>query len=384
MSNEKDSRIERLMSRIIRTTAIRTAAVVLVAVVAALMGTQPLAAQSAGEPASSDQDKSYASILEQEFPDFYDLLIRLERAQGLLYGGLLVEGETVRANGDSLPTFEFEFDMVGNLTMLTGEDGRADHVAEESEAGYAVLGEKAAEVIAWGDEFYREVMGVLADPSITVFQDRRAAMALALERYKSRPEIVLPSQPKDMDILYDHPYALQFRGGYGDLDGLIWAGYWLKLAATEPLTDFPDKEARQEGIDTVTTRYHAKLSYGEAPEFFPSELPQAPAIAPGLIFLSEESAMILDNLSYLKEVLADILASPAVPDLRAALDETLEQFLDPEYRVTTWDDWETMALQHGIFFQGGYPLAVMTESELNVGGHAAHLSGGAPLVIGGM
>jgi hypothetical protein len=39
-----------------------------------------------------------------------------------------------------------------------------------------------------------------------------------------------------------------------------------------------------------------------------------------------------------------------------------------------------MALRHGIFFQGGYPLAVMTENERNVGGHAAHLQGGAPLM----
>jgi hypothetical protein len=31
-----------------------------------------------------------------------------------------------------------------------------------------------------------------------------------------------------------------------------------------------------------------------------------------------------------------------------------------------------MALRHGIFFQGGYPLDVMTRSELNGDPHAAH------------
>ena len=356
----------------------------LAAVAAVPVTATSLTAQTAGEAPSTGEFESHAPVLEREFPDFYDLLIRLERAQGLLYAGLIEEGETVRANGDSLPTFEFEFDMVGRLTMLTGEDGRADHVAEEATAGYAVLGQKAAEVIAWGNEFYREVMGVLVDPSLTAFADRRAALVEAVARYQSRPDIALPAQPKDMDILYDHPYALQFRGGYGDLDGLIWAGYWLKLAATEPITDFPEPEVRQAGIDTVTNRYHAKLSYGEAPEFFPTELPLAPAICPGLIFLSQESAIILDNLSFMQEVLSDILASPSVPDLRVALDEAVEQFLDPEYRMTDWGDWESMALQHGIFFQGGYPLDVMTESERNVGGHAAHLSGGGRTSIGGM
>jgi hypothetical protein len=189
-----------------------------------------------------------------------------------------------------------------------------------------------------------------------------------------------------MDLLYDHPYALQFRGGYNDLDGLIWAGYWFKLASTEPLTDRAEKAARQEGIDTVTNRYFMKLSYGEPPEFFPSEVPLAPAISPGLISMSVDAAMIIDNLSFMHEVLADVLASPDVPDVHAALAETVEHFLDPEYRVTDRDDWELMALRHGIFFQGGFPLDLMLQSERNVGGHAAHFGGGGggPVIVPGM
>ena len=90
--------------------------------------------------------------------------------------------------------------------------------------------------------------------------------------------------------------------------------------------------------------------------------------------------MIWDNLSMLEEVFADILASPATTDVEASLDSALDFFLDPELAVTTRDDWEIMALRHGIFYQGGFPLAVMTESERNTGGHAAHLAGGAPLM----
>ena len=138
------------------------------------------------------------------------------------------------------------------------------------------------------------------------------------------------------------------------------------------------------GIDTVTNRYYAKLSYGEPPQFFPSELPLAPAIAPGLIFLSPQSAMIWDNLSMMQEVLADVLASPQVEDVQAAVDEAVNWFMDPAEGVTDQDFWEIMALRHGIFFQGGYPIAVMTESERNLGGHAAHLSAGGTLIIGGM
>ena len=329
-------------------------------------------AQSTGEARVANVVGSRAPVLEREYPALYDHLIRLERAHGIMFGELANEGDVVRENGDSLPTFEFEFEMVDRLTALVSEAGRADGHAEDAASGYAVLGDRGARAIAWGNEFYRDVLGVLVDPAVTDRGALREALDAAVQRYKSRPEIALPSRPKDMDILYDHPHALQFRGGYADLDGLLWAGQWMRLAATEPITDFPEKQKRVEGIDTITARYYSKLSYGEPPQFFPSEIPLAPSISPGLIFLSLEAAVIWDNLSMMQEVFADILASPDVTDVRAALDEATERFMDPEYRIADRDDWESMALQHGIFFQGGYPLAVMTRSELN----AVHVHGG--------
>jgi hypothetical protein len=338
-----------------------------------------------GRAAAQDARDSerYVSVLERMHPGLHEMLLRLERAHGVLFGALAKEGERVRSSGEDEPTFEFEFEMVDRLSRLVQEEGTAEAEAVEAADGYAVLGAKAAAVIAHGNAFHREVLGILSDPDLTAFQDRRAAVQGAVERYKSRPEVALPSAPKDMDILYDHPHALDFRGGYADLDGLIWAGHWLKLAATEPLTDLQGAE-RAAGLDTVATRYFAKLSYGEPPEFFPSELPLAPAIAPGIIFMSPEAAIIWDNLTMLQEVLADILASPDAEDVRAELDGAVAFFMDPTTGMTDQGEWEIMALRHGIFFQGGYPLGVMTESELNVGGHAAHLRGGGPVIIPGM
>jgi hypothetical protein len=340
--------------------------------------TRPSAAQVAEASAAG------AAVLERTHPEMYATLVRLERAHGVLFGQLAKEGDAVRASLGDAQTFEFEFEMLERLSALVHEEGTLDAAADEAAAGYAVLGPKASAIIARGNAFHREVLGILADPAITEFASRRAAVAGAVERYRSRPEVALPSQPKDMDILYDHEFALGFRTGYADLDGLIWAGHWLKLAATEPLTDLAEAEARAAGLDTVRARYYAKLSFGEPPEFFPSEIPLAPAIAPGLIFLSPESAMIWDNLTMMQEVLADILASPDVTNVRAAIDDAVGHFMDPTYAMTDQGEWEIMALRHGIFFQGGYPLAVMTESELNVGGHAAHLTGGGPIIIPGM
>ena len=63
---------------------------------------------------------------------------------------------------------------------------------------------------------------------------------------------------------------------------------------------------------------------------------------------------------------------------------TIDFFMDPDLAATDQDEWEIMALRHGIFFQGGYPLAVMTENERNSDGHAAHLSSGGLVSIPGM
>ena len=352
----------------------RTVTVLLAGLVLAPLTTQPAMAQATSDLGSADK-------LQQHHPELHDLVVRLERAQGVLFDELAREGQVVRENGDSLPTFGFEFDMVDRLTFLVQGEGTAEDEAEAAEAGYAVFGARGAEIIRWGQAFQREVISILADPEVA---DQGAALADAVLRYQSRPEVALPSPPKDMDILYGHAYALGFRTGYADLTGLLWAGHWLRLAATEPFTDLPPGPERMAGVDTVTTRYHAKLSYGEPPQFFPSEIPLAPAIAPGFIWTNPEPAMIWDNLSMMLEVLADVLASPVSSDVPGAIDATIDFFMDPAAEVTDQDDWEIMALRHGIFFQGGYPLTLMLESERNADGHAAHLSGGGLVSIPGM
>lgn len=351
--------------------------VVFAVVAVSIMGSWPVLAQDVDDFGSAD-------ALREQYPELHDLLVRLERAHGVLLFELAREGQVVRESGSDVPTFGFEFDMVDRLTFLVQGEGMADDEADVAEAGYAALGARAHDVIRWGQAFQREVLSILSDPEL---EDRNAALADAVVRYRSRPEAALPSGPKDMDVLYGHEYALGFRTGYADLTGLLWAGHWLRLAATEPFADLPPGDERSAGVDTVTTRYYSKLSYGEPPEFFPSEIPLAPAIAPGFIWMSAESAMIWDNLSMLLEVLADVIASPSISDVPGGIDATLDFFMDPELAVTDQDEWEIMALRHGIFFQGGYPIALMLESERNADGHAAHLAGGssgAPMIIPGM
>ncbi|MEQ9569062.1 MAG: hypothetical protein RLN75_02640 [Longimicrobiales bacterium] len=241
-----------------------------------------------------------------------------------------------------------------------------------------VMGSRVRAILVRGQRFRRDVTTALAD------DDPEAAVAEVVRAYLGGGDGTLPGAPKNMDVLYDHRAALAFRSRFPALGGLRWAGTWFGLAATEPLTDLPPGHSRRVGIDTVIHRYRAKLTPGEPPHTYPSELPLAPAVAPGLVWISPEAAMIWDNHSMFVEVTADILSSPDIDDRAAALDAAAEFFTDPDRAVTSQLAWETMALRHGIFFQGGFPLAVMTRSERNPRGHGSHMRSGAPMVVPGM
>lgn len=316
--------------------------------------------------------------LEQEHPELVELLHNIELAHGVLYGGLAAEGDAVRASGDVLPTFGFEFDMYDQLMLLVEGFADAEAVTAESDAGYAVLGPRATEVIRRTNDFHLELLGIYADRDLA---ERDRAVEAAVDRYLSRPEVALPAIPKDMDILYDHPHTWAFKTGYPDLIGFVWAGHWLQIAAIEPLMDAPTAEAVDAGIDTVMTRFVRKLSYGEAPDAFPTELPLTPSIAPGLVAMHSRAGAILDNLNMMHDVLSDVLVAPEVEDVRAAVDQVVEQFLDPTYRVVPRNDWIVMALRHSIFNQGGPALGIMTQTERNNSGHAQHLQGGGGRVV---
>jgi hypothetical protein len=314
-----------------------------------------------------------AEGLRREYPELHQLVLRLDEAHAVMLAEVARRSAAERSARRVSSRADFSADLLERLTRDVGA-GLTD---ASPGGGLDVLGARGAEVVRWGRAFQREVLSALADPNVA---DARAALARVIERYRERPDLALVGAPKSMDVLYTHPYAQAFRTAYGDLDGLSWAGGWLRLAATEPLTDIVPGAARAAGVDTVSTRYFAKLTREALPQAFPTELPLAPAIAPGLIWLSPESAMIWDNLSLLLEVIADVAASPDNDDLPTAVDAAVDFFLDPETAVTDRDAWEIMALRHGIFFQGGFPLAVMTQSERNVMGHATHLAGGGMLM----
>jgi len=332
-----------------------------------------------GEPIQGQDSPASDELrtLERAHPDVEALLSHIEGAYSVLFAGLANEGRAVRQAGDGMPTFEFEFETYDDLIgQLDGLDIEVLNREQDRLEGYGVLGTRGAELVHRTQEFYHELLAIYADRHIS---DRATAVDAALDRYLSRPEVSLSDRPKDMDILFDHPSAGFFASGYPDLNGFLWATHWLQLAAFTPLMTLSDNEDRARGLDTVMTRFRAKLSFGEPPNAFPTELPLAPSIAPRLVASHRRAAVILDNLNMMYTVLADVLVDPTVTDPEEAVEQVIHQFSDTDYRIVAENDWMLMALRHSIFFQGGPALGEMAGPDRNESGHGHHFGGGSQL-----
>lgn len=326
---------------------------------------------------AADADRLIASF-RTEWPDLYARLIGLERAHGVFYGAL------ARGKGKVSEPEIFRL-----MTARMAQSASSLRPDPEAEKGYAALGPRAAEIIRRTHAFHREVLAIFAAVDAS---NRTRALDAAVDRYLSRRDLALPDVPKDMTILYDHPYTSfvdedftpRRKLTYPSLTGFVWASHWFQLAAEEPLELLADSRERLEGMKVVTERFQRKLSSGKPPDAFPTELPLAPCISPGLVSAHLRAAAIIDNLNMMHDVLADVLTHPKVGDVRAAIDEVIVQFTDPRYRIVEVDDWITMALRHSIFQQGGPALGTMTANERNNSGHSQHGRGARAMPPRGM
>ena len=333
-----------------------------------------LATASQAQPAD-DAARRIASFKSQ-WPDLYARVIAMERAHGALYGALLRDRGKLK-----------ESDLYALLTRRVKAGAPVASADPEADAGYAMLGTRGAEVIRRTQAFHHEVLAIFAG---VAGSDRAGALDEAVDRYLSRPEVSLPDLPKDMTILYDHSFTSfvtdeagpRRKQPYPNLSGFSWATHWFQLAALEPLELATDGDERRRGLAVVADRFARKLSAGKPPDAFPTELPLAPCIAPGLVAIHLRAAAILDNLNMLHAVLWDVMVHPKVGNLRASLDEVIAQFTSRTDRVVEVDDWIQMALRHSIFAQGGPALGTMTQSERNNNGHLQHAKGGRATMRG--
>ena len=91
----------------------------------------------------------------------------------------------------------------------------------------------------------------------------------------------------------------------------------------------------------------------------------APAIAPRLFSLSQETAIILDNLNMFETVVADILGYPNVENKAAVVDSLVDEFTNQAENFDPTIDYLASALRGGIYNQGGPALGELSQSERN-------------------
>jgi hypothetical protein len=346
-----------------RPTLISIAASLLLAWLA--LHASPVAAQQ--DRGGDDLGAALATIA----PELNARLIGLERAQGVLLGAFVAGKGRVD-----------ESDVLARMTRRLSDTAATARADPEADKGFAALGAHAAEIIRRAHAFHREVAAVFAGVPPA---DRRQALDAAIRKYRSRPDSALPDAPKDMTILYDHPYTSFVPPkppdteplrvlAYPKLTGFEWSAHWYELAVLEPLGDLDDRLERDRALATVAERFQRKLTGGTGLDAFPTELPLAPAIAPGLVALHERAASIVDNLDIMLDVISDVLVHPEVADRRAAVNEVLAQFMNRQYRCVQTDEWIVVALRHSIFDQGGFALHTMSGYERNAffGGHGQH------------
>lgn len=321
-------------------------------------------------PLSAFAQRISSESLERSLFELNGRLVGIGRAQDLLFGALLA------GNGEV-----DEADLLARMKRRVADPSAGMIADVEAARGRAFLGARGAAVFERARAFHRDALAVFARRPPAEW---RTALDELVGHYRSRRDVALPDVPKDMSILYDHPYTSlvpptspetepRRQRSYPLLTGLTWAAHWYGLAAFEPLESSNDPADRAGGLATVAERYVRKLSIGGLPDGFPRELPLAPAIAPGLVMQHERTAAILDNFDLMLEVLTDVLLHPAVTDRRAAVDVTIAQFTERAYRCVQADEWIVVALRHSIFAQGGPALATMTTSDRNAGsGHGQH------------
>ena len=329
---------------------------------------------AATPPASAQRSlatETFGPTLERIAPDLHARLVGLERAQGVLFGALVAGKGKVD-----------EADLFQRMNRRFADQAASARPDPEADKGFAALGAPGDAVIRRAYAFQREVAAVFASMPP---HERKAGLDAAVARYRRRPDLALPDAAKDMTMLYDHPYTSfipptppytePFRKlAYPTLTGFAWSAHWYELAALQPLETFGEPAARDRDLSAVADRLTRKLSFGTPPDAFPTELPLAPAIAPGLVALHERAAAVIDNLNLMQDVLTDVLVRSDVPNPVAVVNEVVAQFINRQYRCVQADEWVVVALRHSIFEQGGPALGTMLENERNAfsGGHGQH------------
>lgn len=231
---------------------------------------------------------------------------------------------------------------------------RKTHNAEEVSTALADVGNLpplAVETLQKGRQFIELVIEIYINPA---YENKKEAVALAVESYLQDGQHSIASKPKSDDLLSDHPWAYSFKAGFPQLTGLTWASQWLKLGMLEVVVTEPDVAIRNQDIAYLLELYNEKIKrlHGSLVSL-PSDIPTSPVIAPTFFQLHPDAAYIIDNLELLKVVIGDILAHPEVEDRGQQIELAVQNYTDKTSNFSDETDYLYYTLRGGIYNAGG-------------------------------
>ena len=320
---------------------------------------QPMPASA---PARGSAESASAGAFQRQHPYLASLIRATEVSNELTHDRVVA----ARGGGEQLDG-QLQAQLVQDV-LLAAESPRLAPSGEFA----ALAPPRVQAMLQRGQLLQRLIYDTYADPAVS---NPKAEVEAAVDAYLADAELAFPAEPKGMEIMDGQTYSKAFREGYARLNGLMWAGHWLQLAAFEPLLLYrvaPEKQ--QAAVLAIAARYWSMFE--APPERFPVAMPMAPAIAPSLVRLHPRAAAIIDNMNMMHDVLSDLLVNASVTDKTAALEDAVRQFTDPKHLAVEWYEWNRMAILHGVGNQGGSATEFLPRPErtelMDHSGHTGH------------
>lgn len=324
--------------------------------------------------AMADEDTALA----KEFPELQQLLLAHDIVQARVYEEIsLANASDIAAIGqrvllDTLAELKesknSHYHSAGDHSAMLGPhrvfESRAipgllgvvwgNYNADEVSTALADVGNLppvAVETLQKGRQFIELLIEIYINPA---FEDKKAAVALAVESYLQDDLHAIAAKPKSDELLSDHPWAYAFNAGFPQLSGLTWASQWVKIGALELLVTEPDVASRNQAIAHLLELYNEKISrqHGSLVSL-PTDIPTSPVIAPAFFELHPDAAYIIDNLELLKVVIGDILAYPEVEDRWQEIELAVQNYTDKTSNFSDETDYLYYTLRGGIYNAGG-------------------------------
>ncbi|MDP1932059.1 MAG: hypothetical protein Q8L60_11430 [Gammaproteobacteria bacterium] len=331
------------------------------------------------------------TILAKRYPELQQLLLAHDVLQAMAYEEIVLTNESPSAAIgqrmllDKLDELEEKqgshYHSAGNHLALLGP-----HRAFESRVTPGLLGviyeqhdankvrplladignlpPVALQTLQRGREFVEQLIEIHLNPEI---EDKKSAVAGAVQRYLSDDAHSVASRPKSDELLSEHPYAYAYPVGFPQFSGLAWASQWLKIALLEIVITATTDAQLDEDVQRLIALYNEKLIRQHSGFVsLPADIPTSPVIAPTFYELYPDAAYILDNLESLKVVIGDVLAYPGIENRSQGIADAVAAYTDKRANLTT-DDMKYLlfVLRGGIYNAGGPARGGLTWPDRN-------------------